>query len=84
MHGCRRMSGMRGELAENGVNNGLNNSQLNREFNARQFPLLFRLFQVCELNEEGVCKPGTKYGTKLVTQEVKPQDGNEDEEDAMD
>nr|ACR44938.1 heat shock protein [Eimeria tenella] len=39
---------------------------------------------VCELNEEGVCKPGTKYGTKLVTQEVKPQDGNEDEEDAMD
>lgn len=39
--------------------------------------------QVCELDENGVCKAGTKYGTKLVTQEAKPQGGNEDEEESM-
>lgn len=41
------------------------------------------LTQVCELDENGVCKPGTKYGTKLVTQEAKPQNGKEDEEESI-
>lgn len=38
---------------------------------------------VCELDENGVCKPGTKYGTKLVTQEAKPQNGKDDDEESM-
>ncbi|KAL8438178.1 hypothetical protein ACSSS7_000413 [Eimeria intestinalis] len=38
---------------------------------------------VCELDENGACKPGTKYGMKLVTQEAKPQT-EKDEEEALD
>ncbi|KAL8273334.1 hypothetical protein Esti_002738 [Eimeria stiedai] len=38
---------------------------------------------VCELDENGLCKPGTKYGMKLVTQEAKPQT-EKDEEEALD
>ncbi|KAL8439474.1 hypothetical protein Efla_004673 [Eimeria flavescens] len=38
---------------------------------------------VCELDENGACKPGTKYGLKLVTQEAKAQN-EKDEEEALD
>ncbi|CDI86450.1 heat shock protein, putative [Eimeria praecox] len=35
---------------------------------------------VCELDENGACRPGTKYGTKLVVQEAKPPEGKDEEE----
>ncbi|CDI83892.1 hypothetical protein EAH_00045490 [Eimeria acervulina] len=35
---------------------------------------------ICELDEAGNCRPGTKYGTKLVVQEVKTQEDGDDDE----
>ncbi|OEH77791.1 heat shock protein [Cyclospora cayetanensis] len=35
---------------------------------------------VCELDDTGTCLTGTKYGTKLVTQEAKAQDADDGEE----